>query len=39
MRRRSLLALAEDGPALAAHIRRDRARWAGVAAAGNIRAD
>jgi hypothetical protein len=38
MRRRSLLALSKGGPAFA-RIRRDRARWAGVAAAGNIRAD
>ena len=36
---RGMEAIAEDGPGFAAHIRRDRERWARVVAAGNIRAD
>ncbi|MBY0338918.1 MAG: tripartite tricarboxylate transporter substrate binding protein [Acetobacteraceae bacterium] len=36
---RGLVALPEVGPDFAARIRRDRDRWARVAAAGNIRAD
>jgi tripartite-type tricarboxylate transporter receptor subunit TctC len=36
---RGLVALPEVGPEFAARIRRDRERWARVAAAGNIRAD
>ena len=36
---RGLDAIAEVGPAFAARIRRDRERWARVAAQGNIRAD
>jgi tripartite-type tricarboxylate transporter receptor subunit TctC len=36
---RGLEPLPEIGPAFAAHIRRDRERWARVVAASNIRAD
>ncbi|MBV1798359.1 tripartite tricarboxylate transporter substrate binding protein [Siccirubricoccus sp. G192] len=36
---RGLAAIPEDGPAFAAHIRRDRERWSRVAAQGNIRAE
>ncbi|MDB5414163.1 MAG: tripartite tricarboxylate transporter family receptor [Rubritepida sp.] len=36
---RGMDAIGEIGPAFAARIRRDRERWARVAAQGNIRAD